>query len=101
MRKTRESEKYKMFLLFIHQSDIKWTINTQANMDRIGQWKRLFNQAYDDLDNDVATIQSEPYIKCRRFIKNIVSQRDNNSIRGMKANCIIIDDLYKESLNNH
>lgn len=91
------SKKCKMFLLFIHQADIKWTTNTQANIDRIGQWERLFSQAYDDLDKGVIAIQSEPYIKCRRFIKNILSQRENNSVKGMRASCIIVDDLYKDS----
>lgn len=91
------SEKYKMFLLFIHQTDIKWTTNTQANMARIAKWEIIFNQAYDDLENNFIAVQSEPYIKCRRFIKNILSQRENNSVKGMRASCIIVDDLYKDS----
>lgn len=94
MTKTNLSSKYKLFLMFIHQADINWTLDTQVNILRIAKWEKLFYQAYDDLESGKIAIQSEPYIKCRRFIKNALHQHDNNIFRGMKADCIIVDDLH-------
>ena len=58
---------------FILQSCFSWDIKRPADIERIKQWKGVFDNAYDDAYDDVSgkrvgADSSESYIKCREYI---------------------------------
>lgn len=61
--------KTEIFQKFILQIDYKWDLERPADVERIKQWRELFNTAYDDVSSKrLGRDGDSGYIMCREFI---------------------------------
>lgn len=61
--------KTEIFLKFILQLDYKWDLESPADVERVEQWREIFDTAYNDVSSKkIGQDESSSYIKCREFI---------------------------------
>lgn len=61
--------KTEVFQKFILRMDYKWDLERPADIERIKQWREIFDIAYSDISSKkIGKDDSVSYIKCREFI---------------------------------
>ena len=61
--------KTEIFQKFVLQLDYKWDLERPADIERIKQWREIFDNAYSDISSkQTGQDESSSYIKCREFI---------------------------------
>ncbi|CAH1193100.1 Hypothetical protein DAL_46 [Psychrobacter phage D'Alembert] len=61
--------KAELFQGFILQLDYKWDLERPADIERIKQWREVFDNTYNDINSEqIGRDESSSYIKCREFI---------------------------------
>lgn len=61
--------KTEIFQNFIIELDYKWDLERPSDIERIKQWREVFDDAYDDISSkQIGKDSGSSYIKCREFI---------------------------------
>lgn len=57
-----------LFEGFVRQDCFSWDVSNPADFERLKQWKKLFDKAYDDVSSKRVGSKDSSYIECRDYI---------------------------------